>query len=257
MILDEIIEHKRHEVSESKKRHSLANLRGSIVARKAGRFAGAIGTADTLSLIAEVKKASPSRGVLRTAFNPSELAALYLKGGASAISVLTDSRYFQGDISHMVQAKEAAGLPVLRKDFIIDEYQIWESAAVGADAILLIVAGLAGTQLSEYLQLASEIGLDALVEVHDRVQLDSALKAGARIIGINNRDLRIFKTDIKTTLELAPDVPDGHILVSESGIHTREDARKVREAGADAILVGESLVTSDDIPAKIQELIGG
>jgi len=257
LILDEIIEHKRHEVSESKKKHPLAELQRRVVARKSGRFADAIGASDRLSLIAEVKKASPSRGVLCSNFNPPALARLYAEGGASAVSVLTDSRYFQGDISHMVQAKEASGLPVLRKDFIIDEYQVWESAAVGADAILLIVAGLAAGQLSDYLQMASEIGLDALVEIHDREQLDTALRAGARIIGINNRDLRVFKTDIRTTVELASGIPDGYILVSESGIHTGEDVRMLREAGADAILVGESLVTSDDIPAKIRELIGG
>ncbi len=256
MILDDIIDHKRREVSEAIHRTPLAALKERIVSCSPGMFSTAISATDRACLIAEIKKASPSRGVLRADFDPAALAGLYAESGASAISVLTDTRYFQGDASHLAQAKEASRLPVLRKDFIIDEYQIWESAAIGADAVLLIVAALSGEQLRDYLQLASHIGLDALVEVHDKKQLDTALDAGARIIGINNRDLRTFKTDLQVTMQLAPEVPDGHIIVSESGIHTGEDVRRVRQAGANAVLVGEALVTSDDITKKIRELTG-
>ncbi len=256
MILDDIIDHKRREIQEVKKRNPLAALRERVVPREAGLFAEAISNPDRLCLIAEVKKASPSRGVLCPEFDPPAIARIYAENGASALSVLTDSKYFQGDVFHLTQAKGACGLPALRKDFTIDEYQVWESAAIGADAILLIVAALSEGQLRDYLQLASELGLDSLVEVHDRMQLEAALGAGARIIGINNRDLGTFKTDVAVTLRLAKEIPAGHIIVSESGIHTRDDARRVREAGADAILVGEALMTSGDVSGKIRELIG-
>ncbi len=256
MILDDIIDHKRREVEGAKKRNPLAALRERVAERKAGAFADAIGTPGRLCLIAEVKKASPSRGILSPDFDPPAIARKYADSGASAISVLTDSKYFQGDASHLTRAKQACGLPALRKDFTIDEYQIWETASIGADAVLLIVAALSETQLSDYLQLASQLGLDSLVEVHDEKQLAVALAAGARIIGINNRDLRTFKTDVGVTARLAKEIPSGHIIVSESGIHTREDAERVREAGADAILVGEALMTSGDVSGKIRELIG-
>lgn len=257
MILDDIIAHKRSEVSEAKAHIPLEKLRKNIAPHKPETFAKAISVTGRTCLIAEVKKASPSRGLLRADFNPSELARIYTENGASAISVLTDARYFQGSISHLKQAKTAAHLPVLRKDFVIDEYQLWESAAIGADAVLLIVAALSEIQLREYVRVASEVGLDVLVEIHDERQLDIALEAGARIIGINNRDLRTFRTDLRVTLQLAPEVPRGNIIVSESGIHTRDDVRKVAEAGVNAILVGEALVTSADISKMIQELIGG
>jgi len=171
--------------------------------------------------------------------------------------VLTDVKFFQGDAAYLTQAKQASGLSALRKDFIIDEYQIWESAVLGADCILLIVAALSFAQLKDYVQLATEIGLDALVEVHDGKQLDNALKADARIVGINNRDLRTFKTDLQVTLDLSKRIPADRVIVSESGIHTGKDARLVRDAGANAILVGEALMTSADISGKIRELIGG
>ncbi len=256
MILDDIIEQKRREVAQAKERIPLAELRDRVAPRSPGAFAKAISAEGRICLIAEIKKASPSRGVLRRDFDPSALARLYAEGGASAISVLTDAKYFQGDPSHLKEAKEASRLPVIRKDFIIDEYQVWESAAIGADALLLIVAALTAEQLRSYLGLASPVGLDVLVEVHDGEQLETALDAGARIIGINNRDLRTFETDLEVTLRLAPKAPPGHIIVSESGILTREDVRKVRQAGVDAILVGEALVTSADIPAKMRELTG-
>ncbi|GAB4347092.1 MAG: indole-3-glycerol phosphate synthase TrpC [Candidatus Abyssubacteria bacterium] len=254
MILGDIIRHKRLEVEASKKLVPPAELQLRVVPRSPCLFRQALSVAGQLSLIAEIKKASPSRGVLRADFDPAALARAYAEGGASALSVLTDTKYFQGEASHLKVARESARLPTLRKDFIIDEYQVWESAAIGADALLLIVAALEDHQLRDYLGLASELGLDALVEVHDRGQLERALGAGAEIIGINNRDLRTFETDIGVTLKLAPQVPDGHIIVSESGIHTGEDARKLRGVGVNAILVGEALMTSWDIAKKIREL---
>jgi len=256
LILDDIIDHKRRELDEAKKQIPLRELRERVVARTPGTFRKAISAPDRLCLIAEVKKASPSRGVLCADFDPPSIARRYAEGGASALSVLTDAKFFQGCAEDLVRAKEASRLPTLRKDFIIDEYQIWETAAIGADAVLLIVAVLSPGQLKDYLQLAGEVGLDALVEVHDRDQLGTALKADAEIIGINNRDLRTFKTAMGVTLSLAKDIPEDRVLVSESGIHTREDTQKLREAGANAILVGEALMTSPDISDKILELIG-
>jgi indole-3-glycerol phosphate synthase len=256
LILDDIIDHKRREVEEAKRREPLSRLQERISPRKPGRFLEAISKPERLCLIAELKKASPSRGVICADFDPPAIARKYAEGGASALSVLTDKKFFQGDASYLAQAREASGLPALRKDFIIDEYQVWESAAIGADSILLIVAALSPDQLKDYLQLATEIGLDSLVEVHDADQLDIALKAESQIVGINNRDLRTFKTELRVTLELAKEIPAERLIVSESGIHTGEDARRVRDAGANAILVGEALMTSGDISGKIRELIG-
>jgi indole-3-glycerol phosphate synthase len=257
LILDEIIESKRREVDDAKRRDPIAKLRERVTPREPGRFRAAIGEPGRLNLIAEIKKASPSRGVIRADFDPAAIARSYADGGASAISVLTDAKYFQGDVSYLALAREESGLPILRKDFIIDEHQIWETAALDADALLLIVAALDAVQLKEYLQLAGEVGLDALVEAHDASEIEAALDAGAGIVGINNRDLRTFETDIETTLRLAEQIPKDRVIVSESGIHTREDAQKVRDAGANAILVGEALMTCADISGKIRELTGG
>jgi indole-3-glycerol phosphate synthase len=256
LILDDIIEHKRREINEAKKLTPLAGLQERVSFRKPGRFREAISKPGCLCLIAELKKASPSRGVICTDFDPPAIARRYVEGGASAISVLTDVKFFQGETSYLVQAREASGLPALRKDFIIDEHQIWESAVIEADSVLLIVAALSSGQLKDYLQLSTEIGLDVLVEVHDGGQLDTALNAGAQIVGINNRDLQTFTTDLNVTLQLAKEIPEDRVVVSESGIHTGEDAHRVRDAGADAILVGEALMTSADVSDKIRELIG-
>jgi indole-3-glycerol phosphate synthase len=193
--------------------------------------------------------------VIREDFRPSDIARTYAEGGASAVSVLTDAKFFQGAVSHLVDAKKASLLPTLRKDFIVDEYQIWESAVIGADAVLLIVAALSGEQLRDYLNLGADLGLDALVEVHDAMQLETALGAGAKIIGINNRDLRTFKVNLDVTTQLAPKAPAGHIIVSESGIHSRADVLRVRQSGVNAILVGEALMASEDVASKIRELI--
>ncbi len=257
MILDDIIEYKRGEVEAAKKRAPLSTIRESLEKREPGSFRRAIGFADHICLIAEIKKASPSRGLLCEDFDPARLARIYASNGASAISVLTEARYFSGEPSHLREAKRASGLPVLRKDFIIDEYQVWETAAMGADALLLIVTALDEKRLSEFSAVATRLGLDALVEVHDRSQLETALQIGALTIGINNRDLKTFETDLQVTLELAPRIPRDRVIVSESGIHTGDDVARVRQAGVHAILVGEALVTSGDLPAKMRELTGG
>jgi indole-3-glycerol phosphate synthase len=257
VILGEILAHKRREIAEAKERMPLPELKKKAPSRTAGSFAKAIKAENGINLIAEIKKASPSKGVLLADFDPAKLARTYAENGAAALSVLTDSRFFQGDSAHLRVAKQVSRLPALRKEFIIDEYQLWETLVMGADAVLLIAAALKQKQLRDFLRISSELGLDALVEVHDETQLEAALQAKACIIGINNRNLHTFHTDLRTTLELAPGVPDDVILVSESGIKTSEDVHQLKEARVDAILVGEALVTSPDIPAKMRELLGG
>jgi len=203
-----------------------------------------------------VKKASPSRGVLAAEgeFDPVALARVYAEHGAAAISVLTDEKYFQGRLDLLGAIRPAVAVPLLRKDFVLEEYQLWESRAAGADAVLLIVAILEPARLRDLVQGAKEVGLGALVEAHTAAEADVALGAGARVLGINNRDLRTFETRLETTLELLPGLPPGPIVVSESGFVTGDDVRRVVAAGAHAVLVGETLVRASDRPAKIAEL---
>jgi indole-3-glycerol phosphate synthase len=205
-------------------------------------------------LIAEVKKASPSRGVLTGAFDPVGLATTYAAHGADAISVLTDEKYFQGHLDLLAAVRAAVPVPLLRKDFTLDEYQLWEARAAGADAVLLIVAILEPAQLRELLQAAKGLGLAALVEAHTAAEVEAAVGAGARLLGLNNRDLRTFETRIETTLALLPLIPPGPIVVSESGFFDAEQVRRVAAAGAHAVLVGEGLVRAADIGAKVREL---
>src|SRR5262245_14667698 len=207
-------------------------------------------------LIAEVKKASPSRGVLARAgdFDPVAVAREYADHGAAAISVVTDEKYFQGSLDLLGAIRPSVAVPLLRKDFLLDEYQLWESRAAGADAVLLIVAILEPARLRDLIRGAKEVGLATLVEAHTAAEADTALGAGARVLGINNRDLRTFETRIETTLELLPGLPPGAIVVSESGFVTGEDVRRVVSAGAHAVLVGETLVRASHRPAKIAEL---
>jgi len=205
-------------------------------------------------LIAEVKKASPSRGVLARDLDPVALATAYATHGAHAISVLTDEKYFQGSLGDLKAVRAAVDVPLLRKDFTIDEYQLWESRAAGADAVLLIVAILDPSRLGELLAAAKGLGLAALVECHTAAELDQALAAGSRVLGINNRDLASFQTRVETTLELLPLIPPGPIVVSESGFFTGADVRRVVAAGAHAVLIGEALVRAADVAAKIREL---
>jgi len=207
-------------------------------------------------LIAEVKKASPSKGLIRADFDPVQIAKTYEAAGASAISVLTDEKYFQGRLEYLTAVHDAVSLPTLRKDFIIDAYQVYESRAAKADAILLIVAALDAGRLRDLMALATELGMASLVEAHSSEELDIALEVAARIIGINNRNLQTFETKLETTLELASRVPGDRVLVSESGIFTRSDVERLMAVGVDAILVGESLMREPDPGMKVRELLG-
>ena len=208
-----------------------------------------------VKVIAEVKKASPSSGILREDFSPMDLARSYARAGAAAISVLTDGPFFQGSLLHLQEVRGAVALPLLRKDFVIDPYQIYEARAFSADAILLIAAVLEFDRLREYLDLASALQLHSLVEVHDDEELFRAIEAGAPTIGINNRDLKTFQVSLDVTFSLLRLIPNGKVVVSESGIASRADVERVRRAGADAVLVGEALVTAPDPAAKIHELL--
>ncbi len=218
-------------------------------------FYNALDRDDRLNLIAEIKKASPSKGLLREAYDPVEIAMDYESNGAAAISILTEEDHFLGSLEHLQRVRPNVSRPLLRKDFIFDPYQLSEAVGAGADAILLIVAILDAATLASLIQLAERLGLDALVEVHDRQELNTALGAGARIIGINNRDLKTFKVDLHTTLQLAPHVPDATILVSESGINTADDIRMLREAGCDAFLIGEAFMRSEKPGNALRELM--
>ena len=254
-MLDKIVVQKREEVEQRKKSLPLSRLKERI-ARREAPLDLALALEDTHTrLIAEVKRASPSRGVLRPDFNPVELAQKYAQGGAAAISVLTETNYFDGSIDHLAAIREEIRLPLLRKDFIFDPYQVYESRAYGADALLLIVAILSQEQLEELLSLSHNLGLSCLVEVHNEDEVERALGSQAKIIGINNRDLTTFKTDINTTHRLLPLIPQGRIVVSESGIRSRSDVEKLKRWGVNAVLVGEALVTAGDVVTKVRELI--
>ena len=272
-ILDKIVEQKKREIAQLPAGHIAAgDLRDALLARDERRdFVAALRDstrntphASRIALIAEVKKASPSAGVICKDFDPVRIAKEYEAAGASCLSVLTDEKFFQGSLDFMKQIRQAVKLPLLRKDFIIDERQILEAIEWGADAILLIVAILSDAQLKHFHALATEAGLAALVEVHDEDELDRALAAGAELIGVNNRDLKTFKVDLATTERLAarlravvgPDVVKSKILVAESGIHTHADVQRLAKSGAQAILVGESLMKHGDIGAKVRELLG-
>ncbi|HET8625841.1 MAG TPA: indole-3-glycerol phosphate synthase TrpC [Thermomicrobiales bacterium] len=260
--LERIVAHKRREVAERKARRPFAAVeRAAREQAPALDFAAAL-AAPGVRLIAEVKGASPSKGVLIEPFEPEAIAADYLAAGADAISVLTDEAFFRGSLDYLSAIKArslrvATPRPVLRKDFLLDAYQVAEARAAGADAVLLIVAMLDDALLRELLAAARDYGLAALVEVHGGAELDRALAAGAAIVGINNRDLHSFKVDLATTERLAPRVPVGTIVVGESGIETAADVRRLAAAGVGAILVGESLVKAPDRAAAIRALLAG
>jgi indole-3-glycerol phosphate synthase len=254
-MLNRIVDQKRDEIKQRKQGVPLATLKELIAKRRAPfDFAAAL-RGDRIRLIAEVKRASPSRGILCPDFEPVALATRYAQGGAAAISVLTEENYFGGSLDHLVAIRGVVNLPLLRKDFILDPYQVYETAAYGADALLLIVAILSQEQLSALLSLSHSLGLECLVEVHNEVEVDRAFSSGAGVIGINNRDLRTFSVDINTTRRLRPLLPRGQILVSESGIRSREDVKKLKQWGINAVLIGEALVTASDIPAKMKEFL--
>lgn len=257
-ILDEIYRYKLVEVAENKRRVPLGILKDTLKKGQGTvRPFGAVLKSDTnICIIAEVKKASPSLGIIREDFNPREIARIYETHGASAISVLTDERFFQGSLSYLTEIKKTVHVPVLRKDFIIDPYQIYEARSAGADAILLIAAILSKEEMQHFLELAKELGMDCLVEVHTEEELQKVLQTSAHIIGINNRDLATFKTDLETTLRLRPMISPEKIIVSESGIKSRTEAVKLFKNGIHAILVGETLMKSNDISSKLCELLG-
>jgi indole-3-glycerol phosphate synthase len=255
-ILDEIRLHKLEEVAAAKRVRPVHELRERIPTLKPPRkFRDAL-RAPGISLIAEVKRASPTKGDMLKDVDALNLATTYEHAGARAISVLTDEKYFKGTLQDLVSVRQYVAVPCLRKEFIVDEYQIYEARAAEADAILLIVRILSDEQMREYIAIAERLGMGVLVETHDAEEIERAINVGAHIIGINNRDLSTFAVDINTTLELKKLVPGGKVLVSESGIHTRDDVRRLEDGGVDAVLIGEALVTSDDIGAKIRQLLG-
>lgn len=258
MFLDEILKRKRKEVALAKEKQPLKELEKKLSALSDARdFEKFISCKESLTLIAEIKRRSPSKGMIRQNFNPAEIAKLYESSGASAISVLTDEHFFGGDSSYLKITKYACRLPILRKDFIIDDYQIFESKILGADAILIIVAILDNKRLDRLINLAKDLGLHTLVEVHNKAEIDMALKHHPKIVGVNNRDLKTFKTSLEVSKNLVPIVAEtGATVVVESGIKSRSDVEKIKGLGASAILVGEALMLSKNIPSKISELIG-
>jgi len=257
-ILDKIVAKKRVELAASKRAVPMESLREAIAGRPPGLdFAGAL-RREGISLIAEVKKASPSKGLLREDFRPVELATTYVENGASAVSVITDG-HFLGEPDHLSAVKDSGTsghAPVLRKDFLFDPYQVYEARAIGADSYLLIVDILSPDQLSELISVGLSLGMTPLVETHNAVEIDIAVGAGAEVIGINNRDLHTFVTDLATTEELAPHIPSDKVIVSESGISTPDDLIRLQRFGVDAVLVGEALVTAEDTAAKVRSLTG-
>ena len=212
--------------------------------------------AEGISLIAEMKRASPSKGPIRPGASVSDIVSGYQRAGASAVSVLTEPNWFGGSLDDLVEARAACDLPLLRKDFVVDEYQLLEARVAGADAVLLIVAALERSRIEELMGAASDLGLDALVEVHDEKEVEVAVEAGAEVIGINNRDLHSLEVDLETTFELLADVPAGTVVVAESGITLNEDVERLERAGVDAILVGEALMRADDPVRAVRELLG-
>ena len=260
MILERILQTKREEVDRAKEREPLADLTRRIgdledqprgFARALRVMAESGGTA----LIAEVKKGSPSRGVIRPDFDPLEIAEIYQDNGATCLSVLTDEKYFLGHLRYLGLIREQVSLPLLRKDFIIDPYQVYQSRVAGADAILLIAAALDDRQLHELAELARELQLDTLLEVHDAEELERALRLPVDLIGINNRNLKTFVTDLAVTEQLAARIPRQQLAVAESGINTRADIERLQRAGAGAFLIGESLMREEDIAAKLRSLL--
>jgi indole-3-glycerol phosphate synthase len=255
-ILQKIAVTKREEVARLKKERGLASLKaGAGSQAPPADFLGAIHRPGKLSLIAELKKASPSRGVIRKDFQIEPLAQAYARAGAQALSVLTDVSYFQGDLSYLKKAKEASKLPVLRKDFMIDEHQIYEAREAGADAILLIAALMPPAQLKELKAVADELAMTSLVEVHNERELEVALRAGAKLLGINNRNLNDFNVTLQASFELMKKCPKDLPVVSESGIFTRGDCLRLEKAGASAVLVGEAFMATPDVEAAVRALM--
>ena len=255
-VLDRIVEARRAAIAHRQKTLPETVLRfGVKQAQPVRDFAAAL-SRDAINVIAELKKASPSAGLLRADFDPVALATGFEAAGAAALSVLTEEEFFQGDLKHMRDARNAVGLPVLRKDFIIDPWQVWEARATNADSFLLIVAALGDARLAELLALGRELAMEALVEVHTREELDRALAAGARIVGVNNRNLRTLEVRVETSYALIEDIPDPCIAVCESGLSSHEDLIRLRAAGFDGFLIGEHLMRQADPAAALRALLG-
>jgi indole-3-glycerol phosphate synthase len=256
-ILDKIVASKRLEIETSRRASPEAELERRLdQAPPVRNFCSVLEQSPEVAVIAEVKKASPSAGVLRAEFDPVAIANLYAKNGAAAISVLTDAPYFQGHLSYLTAIRQSVAVPVLRKDFVLDRYQLLEARAAGADAVLLIAEILEPGQLIELLKETHVLGMQALVELYDKDNLARVVDSGAPIIGINNRDLRSFVTRLEHTLELAARVPKDRCLVSESGIRSRDDVLRLQSAGVKAVLIGETFMRAPDIGAKLAELRG-
>jgi indole-3-glycerol phosphate synthase len=254
-VLDQIVEARRAAIARRQKSVPETVLRfGVKQALPVRDFAAAL-SRESLNVIAELKKASPSRGLIRSDFDPGTLAKVLESAGAAALSVLTEEEFFRGDLKHMREARAAVGLPVLRKDFIIDPWQVWEARATNADSFLLIVAALSDALLAELLALGRELGMEPLVEVHTLQELTRALSADARIIGVNNRDLRTLEVRVDTSYELIEAVPDQCVAVSESGLHSHDDLTQLRAAGFDAFLIGEHLMRQPDPAAALRALL--
>ena len=256
-ILDEIVAYKRSVVTEAKQRVSPEALRKQAdLVRRPDSLMDSLTAGEEIALIAEIKKASPSKGVIRESFDPVEIGRSYEKNGAAAISVLTDVKYFRGSDASLKAVSEAVELPVLRKDFVVDPYQIHEARTIGASAVLLIVSALSPRELAEMLAVCRESQLDALVEVHTPGEARMALDAGADLVGVNNRDLKTFATDLQTTFDLLEHLPDDLVVVSESGIRSRDQVVRLRDAGVDAVLVGEHLMRQPDVGRELRALLG-
>jgi indole-3-glycerol phosphate synthase len=259
-ILQKIIEVKREEVAQASKRKPLAEMRADAESRVLTRdFVGAMRAkiaARQAAVIAEIKKASPSKGVIRADFIPADIAQSYAEYGAACLSVLTDKQFFQGQIDYLKQARASCQLPVLRKDFMVDAYQIYESRAMGADCILLIAAALDDAQMADFEAIAHTLDMAVLVEVHDAAELQRALKLKTPLVGVNNRNLRTFEVSVETTLALRKDVPGDRILVTESGIMTTADVQHMRDAKVDAFLVGEAFMRAEEPGAALSKLFG-
>jgi indole-3-glycerol phosphate synthase len=256
MILQRIVENKRQELARRKEILPIGELRQMLSDCPPTRdFQGALRHRDC-AVIAEIKRSSPSKGRIREDFDPVEIAGIYEENGAAAISVLTERRFFEGHAAYVPQIRKAVGLPLLRKDFIIDAYQINETRVLGADALLLIARLLEAGELRDFIGLASELGLAALVEVHDEADVEKAVSSGSQIVGINNRDLATFRTDLDVSIRLARRIPKGITVVSESGINSRSNVERLTNAGIHSVLVGESLMREQDIGKKLRELLG-
>ena len=255
-VLDAILARTRERVTAEKERLPLGATHPAVrQAPPARSFASAIARTGRVNVIAEHKRRSPSRGAIREDLRPADVARAYEAAGAAALSVLTDGAFFGGRLEHLQEARAATALPALRKDFVLDPWQVWEARAAGADAVLLIVAALTEVELAALLAVTREAGVDALVEAHDRGELDRALAAGARLVGVNSRDLRTLAVTLDTALALAPAIPDDVVAVAESGIRTATDLRRLRDAGYDAFLVGEHLMASPDPGAALKRLL--